>query len=360
MPRRHHQPAQPHRRRERLARRAGVDDALGVHALQRPHRRAVVAELGIVVVLDGQRGVPPQPVEQRPSPGAREHRARRILVRRRHQHRVHRRTLERVHPEPFAVHRHGHQLELRVRRRHPHFVMAGVLDRDPSRAHRGQRLPQQVPPLDPAAGDHYAVRVGHHAAHAAEVVAEGEPEDIDAMGIGVAEIGVPHPAERLAEGAEPGGARERRQIGEAGAEVVERRWRRVRTRSGGRLGGSRAAGDPRPGAGPQLQVPLAGELGVRLYHDRAGHAQLAGEISGRGKPRTGMQARVPDRLSKLVLDLAAEGQVTVPVHRDEHIEGATGQGFSSLLTRAVAGPASPGPRASAASTRACRPHGDPC
>ena len=62
--RRQQQPAEPQRRRERLARRAGVDDALGRHALQRADRRAVVAVLGVVVVLDDDRVAAPRPVEQ--------------------------------------------------------------------------------------------------------------------------------------------------------------------------------------------------------------------------------------------------------------------------------------------------------
>ena len=57
-----HEPAEPQRRRERLARRARVDDALGRHALQRADRLAVVAVLGVVVVLDDDRAALARPV----------------------------------------------------------------------------------------------------------------------------------------------------------------------------------------------------------------------------------------------------------------------------------------------------------
>ena len=45
-------PAEPQRRRERLRRRAEIDDPVRREPLQRADRRAVVAVLGVVVVLD--------------------------------------------------------------------------------------------------------------------------------------------------------------------------------------------------------------------------------------------------------------------------------------------------------------------
>ena len=64
----HDQPAEPQRGRERLARRAGVDDAVGVEPLERADGGAVVAVLGVVVVLDRDRVVLAQPGEQRGAP----------------------------------------------------------------------------------------------------------------------------------------------------------------------------------------------------------------------------------------------------------------------------------------------------
>ena len=54
-PRRHDEPAEPKRRRQRLARRAGVDHPIGLEPLDCADRRAVVAVLGVVVVLDRDR-----------------------------------------------------------------------------------------------------------------------------------------------------------------------------------------------------------------------------------------------------------------------------------------------------------------
>ena len=78
--RRDDEPAEPERRRERLAGRAGVDDAVGLEALERADGRAVVAVLGVVVVLDRERVAVAQPGEQRGAALAGEHGAGRVLV----------------------------------------------------------------------------------------------------------------------------------------------------------------------------------------------------------------------------------------------------------------------------------------
>ena len=49
----HDEPAEPQRRGERLAGRAGVDDSVRLETLQRADGGAVVAVVGVVVVLDG-------------------------------------------------------------------------------------------------------------------------------------------------------------------------------------------------------------------------------------------------------------------------------------------------------------------
>jgi hypothetical protein len=48
------EPPEPQPVGQRLARRPGVGDAVGIDALQRAHRLAVEAVLGVVVVLDDQ------------------------------------------------------------------------------------------------------------------------------------------------------------------------------------------------------------------------------------------------------------------------------------------------------------------
>ena len=78
--RRRDQPPEPQRGRERLGDRADVRDEVRPQPLQRADRRAVVAVLGVVVVLDDQHVVLGRPGEQLRPPLGAEHRAGRELV----------------------------------------------------------------------------------------------------------------------------------------------------------------------------------------------------------------------------------------------------------------------------------------
>ena len=95
---RDNEPADPERRRERLARRARVDDAIEDKALERADGRAVVAVLGVVVVLDRDRAGLAQPGQQRGPPFALEHNAGGMLVGRSQHDRVGVGALEFVDP----------------------------------------------------------------------------------------------------------------------------------------------------------------------------------------------------------------------------------------------------------------------
>jgi len=279
-PGRHHQPAQPQRRREGLARRAGVDDVLRIHRLQRSDRRPVVPVLGVVIVLHGEPAGPAEPFQQRAPPLTGEHGAGRVLVRRRDDHRIDLRLFQPLDPHPVGVHRHRHQGEPRADHRVPHLVMAGILYRDPPGAPRHQGPAHQRATLAVAAGDHDAGRVTHHPSHAAQIVPERVAQHLGALRIGVAEVGVAHGGERFAERAEPDRAGKGREIGDARAEVVLGLGGRCRPGARGFFPSSGAAGNPRTGAGAELQVPLPGELRVGVRHDGAGDAQLAGQVTG--------------------------------------------------------------------------------
>ena len=97
--RRHHKPAQPQRRRQRLAGRAGVDDPVGLESLEGADRRSVVAVLGVVVVLDHDRVVRAEPREQGRTPLAGEDGAGRVLVGGGEDDRVDVGPLERLDPD---------------------------------------------------------------------------------------------------------------------------------------------------------------------------------------------------------------------------------------------------------------------
>ena len=79
-PRRADQPAHPQRRRQRLAGRAHAHHPVGRQALDRAHRLPVVAELGVVVVLDDETVHSVRPLDQRVSSLGRQHHPGRRLV----------------------------------------------------------------------------------------------------------------------------------------------------------------------------------------------------------------------------------------------------------------------------------------
>ena len=80
------EPPDPQDRAQRLADAPAVHDAIRAQPLQRADRRAVVAELRVVVVLDDERVRRARPLRELDATLRRQHRAGRIGVRRRHEH----------------------------------------------------------------------------------------------------------------------------------------------------------------------------------------------------------------------------------------------------------------------------------
>ena len=107
----HDEPAQAERGRERLARRARVDHVLGREPLERADGSAVVAVLGVVVVLDRHRAVRAQPVHEGQPPLAAEHDTGRLLMGGRHDHGVRRQPGELVHAEAVRIDADRNRLE---------------------------------------------------------------------------------------------------------------------------------------------------------------------------------------------------------------------------------------------------------
>ena len=319
--RRDDEPAEPQRGRERLARRAGVGDAVGLEALQRADRRAVVAVLGVVVVLDGKGVAVAEPGEQRGAALAGEDGAGGVLVGGREDDGVF--VAELLHAQAVVVDRDRDGLEAGAARDQQLLGVGRVLDRDAAGAAGGERVAEQRERLGVAARDHDARRVGDHAADAAEVVGERLAEGLEADPVAVLEVGVGHRRERLAGRAQPGGAREARDVGNAGAEVEARR----RRRSGRRLvpvGGGGRVRHARARALPEAQVALGGELAVGVDHHAAGDAELAGEVARARNGGPGLHRTRADRLPQPLLDLGAERAFAVPRHREEELERLTG------------------------------------
>ena len=138
---------EPERGRERLARGAGVDDALRLEPLERAHRRAVVAELGVVVVLDRDRAGLAQPLEQRRAPLAGEHDTGRVLVGRRQDDGVARGSRSRSTRRPCSSTSIGTGSRPAARAHRAVIAEARILEPDPRRSALRKGAEDQALPL---------------------------------------------------------------------------------------------------------------------------------------------------------------------------------------------------------------------
>ena len=319
--RRDHEPARPQRRGQRLADRAEVDHAVRRQPLQRADGCAVVAVLGVVVVLEDQ----PVPFEQPCAARRAEHDPGRELVRGRDQHDPRAAALEGGDVEAFVVDRHrrraparrpraarwtgsvpGSSSAIRVM---PRFSSARVIEREA---------------LRDAGRDHGRGRVGDHAAHAAEIGRELRAQLHRALRVRVAEPVVGRRLDRLRRRVRPRLAREQRRVGRARAQIEPRRpggIGRGRDRLGGR-GALLPHARRRPA--PRHQVALGGELRVRVAHHAAGHGQLARQHPG-GRQR-GARPQLPGshRLAQPALELQMQGNGRPAIQAHEQLDVGSG------------------------------------
>jgi hypothetical protein len=163
------EPSEPERRSQRLAERAGVHDAVGVKALERADRRAVVAVLGVVVVLDRDRARPAQPGEKRLAPFTGEHDTRRMLVRGREHHRIGVGPQQLVQPDAAGVDPDADRLKAGADSDHRVLGVARGLERNAVRARRAQRAAHQTETLRVAASHDDPIGIRDDATDAAEV-----------------------------------------------------------------------------------------------------------------------------------------------------------------------------------------------
>ena len=197
--RRQQQPSQPQRRGQRLARRPHVDDAFRRQALQRSERRAVVAVLGVVVVLKHEAAAG-GPLQKLGAARRRHGDAGRRLVSGRDEHRVElagagRDRVQLADPGAVGVDRQRAQAgavrgqDRAVRRQ------SGVLDGD---VRRTQGAGEQDERLGGAGADDDPLRVGDGAAHAAQVLGQGAAQLGRTARVGIPKRFRRHRRERLA------------------------------------------------------------------------------------------------------------------------------------------------------------------
>ena len=316
--RRGDEPAEAQARGQHLARGSRIDHVVPVETLDGADRLAVVAELGVVVVLDDQRAAADGPVDEGGATLGREDGAGRVLVGGGDDDAVDVETVEQVHPHPALVDRHADRVQARSCQRRAVLGVRRVLDGDPARAGGTHRARGQREPLGEPRADHDVGRIRAGATRTVEVCGERDAQLRDAVAVEVGEPLAGGVREHATEAAQPGGPRELGDVRAAGAEV-ELDGRGLEDRAVD-LGDRCVAGDARRAARRAGEVALGGQLRVGLDDDAARHAQLGGERAGRGEGGRGRQAAVADRLAERLLQLVVERVRVVAIQDHEQLE----------------------------------------
>ena len=301
---RQHEPAEPQAGRQRLARRPGVDDVLGIERLERADGLPVVPELGVVVVLDQEATRRPRPGDCRAAALLVQDGAARELVGRAENRGHGAGRGEEIGSSTAPVDRKRHDDETRGRGGVAVQPQAGILHRDPLGAPRPQESGEQRQRVaEPGAHDD-ELGIDHRTARPGQVVGERLAQLAPPARVAVAEALRRRAAQAAAESAGPRRVRERGQVGQAGVEAEPRRpHARRRTHPRRWQCGDRRDPGPRPAAG--LQVTLGLELRIRLDDGAARDAEVGREHAGRGKPRRGGEPSVADRRPQRALERTA-------------------------------------------------------
>ena len=175
-PRRDDHPAESQARGERLARGSGVDDIVRGKPVERPDRLAVVAVLGVVVVLEDQRVAILRPGDERRPPLRRQDRAGRELVSRRDDDGVGVGAGEHRDVQALVVDADRGDLEPVVAGRRRRLGESRVLGGDAPSAGLAHDLDDEPLGLGEAVADHDRVGVGDRAPDPVQVAREGDPE----------------------------------------------------------------------------------------------------------------------------------------------------------------------------------------
>lgn len=239
---------------------------------------------------------------------------------RRH-HRSYARSLKRSGGQPLLVQgqRYGADAGRGVQR--AVLGAAGVLDPDIAHPARVEHESEQCHRLrDP--GDHDdPLRIGDHTTAPGEKRGEGGAQPGQPARIRVTQCVVREFGENPALRGGPRGAREQRQV------------RRPRYEVGAGVGGSRreityawpgrphGIADPGPGTPAAAQIPLRGQLLVRLRDQSPGHPEIGGEFAAGGQPGARCEPARTDRLAQRLLQRAATRACRCRRGRQEQLPG---------------------------------------
>jgi hypothetical protein len=155
-------------------------------------------------------------------------------------------------------------------------LVAVRLDRERDRARRVQRAADDGQAVGEARADDDVRGIGGHAPRPGQVVGQGGSQRWHPARVRVPEQMIGGGREDLAGRGEPGAARERRQVGYSGAQIVTG-YRLLGPGRGRGAGRGCPAGDHGSRTGPRGQPSLGDQLAVGLGGGIARDAQVSGQ-----------------------------------------------------------------------------------
>ena len=318
--RRGDQPAESQGRREGLAGRAEIGDALGREPLERPYGCAVVAELGVVVVLDHERVSSLGPLEQGGSALWGEDDPGRELVGGRHEYRVDVRSVERRDVDALVVHGDRRGRQAGAGHDLADHGMTGVLDADRLAAKPSQDGAEQANCLGETAAHEGVLGPTRNSTRSAEVGDERSAQRRRATNVAVGELLVRRSLQGRAIRLHPFLAWKARVVGKVRPQVVARALLvRLALEHDGLADGPR---DPRRGAPAEDEIPLGPELRVGADDEAARGPELGGQRPSRGKHGSRLQPPFADRLAELPLELCGKRLDGAAIEPDQQFRRA--------------------------------------
>lgn len=317
-------PADPQPGRERLAHRAHQDDPIRLDALQAADGVAVVAELGVVVVLDHEPSGRAGPADEGRPAGRREHDPGRVLMGRGDQDGLGRRRGEGRDVDAARVHGDGQELEPGAAQQRQLPDAGRVLDGEHAVAVLGQQPEQDREAVRDPVGHDDLVRRGVGRPDPAEIAGQLEPQRGHPARVRVRQVAVRDRAQHVAGRGQPAVARERGEVGYPWPQVVRQLGVRLRPgRPGTRRRAVRGGQRRHPGALAAVrdEEAFGDQLLVRRDDDAAGHDELLREITAGGQSGAGDQSPGADRRAQFGGDL-----IRKPPSRTVEVEMEVGHG----------------------------------
>ena len=302
-------PAEAQPRRQRLAHRAGQDDPPRIDALQAADGVPVVAELGVIVVFDHQPVDVAGPADQGGAAVRRQHDTRRVLVGGGDQHGPGLGPGEGRDIDAVGVHGDGHEVDSGTSQQRQLTNAGRVLDGEHAVPVLGEQPDHDREAVRDTVGHDDLVRRGVGRPYPAEITGQLGAQGDHTGRVGIGEVAVRQRPQHMPGRGEPPVARERREVGHPGPQVVRQVGTGPRPGQAGLRRWAVRRGQRRhPGALATVrdQEARGDELLVRGDDDATGNDELLREIATGRQSGAGGQPPGSDRCAQFGGDLVGK------------------------------------------------------